>query len=70
MIESISLQHYTKVQVKYLNNQDKSLKEEQNIVQELSDLSKSLKAIKEEPKEQQHEVFFVLFFFRKKKNKK
>ena len=64
MIESISLQHYTKVQVKYLNNQDKSLKEEQNIVQELSDLSKSLKAIKEEPKEHQHELFSVLFFFR------
>ena len=33
------------------NNKDKSLKEKQNIVKELSDLSKSLKAMKEEPKE-------------------
>ena len=30
-------------------NQDKSLKEEQRIVKEITDLSKSLKAIKEEP---------------------
>ena len=34
------------------NNQDKSLKEEQNIAKEISDLSKSLKAMKEEPKEE------------------
>ena len=34
------------------NNQDKSLKEEQNIVNEISDLSKSLKAMKEEPNEE------------------
>ena len=31
-------------------NQDKSFKEEQNIVKEINDLSKSLKAMKEEPK--------------------
>ena len=33
--------------------QDESLKEEQNIVKEISDLSKSLKAIKEEPKREE-----------------
>ena len=36
-------------------NQDKSLKEKQNIVKEISDLSKSLKAIKEEPKQEEVE---------------
>ena len=34
------------------NNQDKSLKEEQNIVKEISDLLKSLKVMKEEPKKE------------------
>ena len=33
-------------------NQDRSLKEEQNIVKEISDLSKRLKAMKEEPKQE------------------
>ena len=37
------------------NNQDKSLKEVQNIVKEISDLSKSLKAMKELPKEEKKE---------------
>ena len=36
-----------------IKNQDKSLKEEQNIVKEISNLSKSLKAIKEQSKKKE-----------------
>ena len=36
-----------------IQNQDKSLNKEQNIVKEIIDLSKSLKAIKEEPKQEE-----------------
>ena len=55
---STLLESASEVFIPLTTNQDKSLKEEQKIVKEIIDLSKSFKAIKDEPKvdEQKKEV--------------